>query len=487
MRIENPTRGTQPLRANPAETPNDPGLRAGVPPASPPDLAALGASALASLLAAALPGASIVARGLFDLLSAGALQPSTAAQLERDVKTPDELLEGALRLMPLMGPLGPAAAAVLGTVVSLLEDARSLKDLLESPTQQRKIAERLPAQLAEALAPGWPPPFRAALAEFLSTGALTPRTFEKLGASQVASLFELLAARFDDLSRLLPDGASWLAEGVQAGRAASAAGPATFGAFQQTYEQNLPPTTRAYLRGTSTFSATGEIAENGLSGRGRLAWQGELEGRVDADFGLPGGQGSAYAEGRASAFVGAKGEFQLDGKGLQASGTLGAAATVEAGAGLRMEQSTLGGALATTSELEGRVKAEAAAKVDVDAMVGFDEQGNFQAYANVDARMMAELEAEARAQNTLNIFGFKVTTAAFVKAQASAGAEASGGIGYRDGKFYAAGAAGLGVGVGVEVGRAISVELPEWAQQGLNAFMGFMGRLGNSEGTEARS
>lgn len=477
MRIENGSRGTQPLRPRASDALADPSLNASVHgPRQSADLQAQGAAELSALFATVFPVPSLVVRGLFELVSKGALQPATASQLERDHQTPDELLVGARRLLPFVAPFGPAALAVMGVVIGLLETARSNKELLDGPAHRRTVSERLPRELAEVLGSGRSPEFRAALAEYLARGALSPSSFERLGARQLDALFDVLESNMEAISRLLPEGSALLMEGIQAGKLASSKNPATPQAFQQAYERNLAPASRAYLRGTSHFSATGELAENGRSGSGRLGWQGQVEGRAEVDFGLPGGGGSAYVEGEASAFVGAQGRFQADANGVKASGSLGAMAAVEAGAGLRMEQSTLGGALATSSELDVRVKAAAAAQVDVDAMVGFDANGNFQAYVDVDARIMAELEAEAQNQHTLNIFGFKITTTAFVKAQAAAGAEASGGVGYKDGKIYMGGSAGIGVGAGLEAGAGFSIELPSWAQKGVNWIMGLFGK-----------
>lgn len=477
MRIENGSRGTQPLRARQSDALADPSLNPSVHgPRQSADLQVQGASELSALFAAVFPVPSLIVRGLFELVSKGALQAATASQLEREHKTPDELLEGARQLLPFVAPFGPAALAVMGVVVGLLETARSIKDLVDSPVQRRTVSERLPCELAKALGAGRSPEFRSALTEYLTRGALSPRSFEQLGPRQIGELFDVLQANLADISRLLPEGSALLEEGVQAGQQASAMRPPSHQAFQQAYERKLAPASRAYLRGTSTFAATGELGENGRSGSGRFGWQGQVEGRAEVDFGLPGGQGSAYVEGEASAFVGGRGSFQAGADGIKASGTLGAMASVEAGAGLRMEQSTLGGALSASSELEVRVKAAAAAQVDVDAMVGFDANGNFQAYADVDARIMAELEAEAQGQNTINIFGFKITTTAFVKAQAAAGAEASGGLGYKNGRLYMGGSAGIGVGAGLEAGAGFSIELPDWAQKGVNWIMGFFGR-----------
>lgn len=473
MRIEPNARGTQPLK--PRQASSDAPVVAQRPGTGPLER---GMQALGSLFGALYPVQTQVAKGLFELASSGSLQAGTATQLAQAGKVPGDLLSEAMTLATAASPFGPAGVAAVNTVIDVLQGVGSVLDLVDSPAQRRRISERLPHQLALALGQDQPAGFQQALSEFLSTGNLSERAFEALGAQRIPAFFAFLHAHREDLDQLSPEGRSMLGEAILAGEITGTSEPSTYAEFQETYTSKLSPESRAYLQGQSAFSATGRLSEDGLRGTGSLGWRGALEGRAEGSVPLPGGEARGYVEGSASAFAGAQGAYQIDESGLRAEGTLGAAAEVEAGAGLSVEQNLVDGALSTTSELQGRVKAQAAAKVDVEAQVGFDEKGGFQAYADADARLMAEAEAEARGHNTINLFGFKITSIAFAKVQAAAGVEASGGAGYKDGKLYAIGSLGAGLGAGAEVGTGTTVELPEWAQQGVNSVMGLAGKLG---------
>ncbi|MCC6335592.1 MAG: hypothetical protein IT380_16570 [Myxococcales bacterium] len=197
------------------------------------------------------------------------------------------------------------------------------------------------------------------------------------------------------------------------------------------------------------------------------------------DFGLVGASrvhGEATAD--ASVYAGAEGSAHAGLDGASVHLRAGAEAEAEVSANLSLGQETLGGLVGWGGEAAGYAEARAAAQVTAEGHVGFDQEGDVEAYVGVSAELIAEANAGGSVANTINFFGFKLTLGGYGAVAASAGVKAGAGAGYRDGEFYALADVGAGAAAGGDVGLFAKVELPPWAQ-------GVMNTLGKTEAGRA--
>jgi hypothetical protein len=213
--------------------------------------------------------------------------------------------------------------------------------------------------------------------------------------------------------------------------------------------------------GTTGVDASGQA---GVGARGRA----EASGEASAETALSSHRVSGQAEAEVEVFAGAEGHAHVGPDGVAVSGRVGASAEAEVSASADMNHELFGGIIGADTHVEGSARARAAAQVSVEGNVGFDEEGDVEAYVGVTAEAVAVVEAEAKASQSINIFGFKFVVGGYARAAAGVGGEAQAGAGYRDGKFYVLGGAGAAAEVGGTFGAFTSIEVPKWAQQVLN-------------------
>lgn len=233
---------------------------------------------------------------------------------------------------------------------------------------------------------------------------------------------------------------------------------------------------KGHVQGQAAFDAEGfagaegraHLGPDGLEATGRVGVGGKFHGEATAEAvaETPFSSHDARVHGTVDGevFAGAEGRVHAGAEGIHFQGRAGAEASVEAKVQAETNHEILGGLAGVGAHGEASVRATAAAQVKVEGHVGFDQKGNVEAYAGFDAKAVAEIEAEARGQASINILGFKFTGGGYAKAQAGVGVEASGGAGYKDGKFFAKASAGVTAKVGQEQGGFAMVELPDWAK-----------------------
>lgn len=213
--------------------------------------------------------------------------------------------------------------------------------------------------------------------------------------------------------------------------------------------------------GSDGLNASGRA---GVGARGRAGASGE----AGVETGVSSHRVSGQVEGEGEVFAGAEGHAHAGADGVKVKGRVGASAEASVSGSADMNHELFGGVVGADTHVEGSARARAAAQVTVEGNVGFDDEGDVEAFVGVTAEAVAVVEAEAKASQSINLFGFKFVVGGYARAAAGVGAEANGGAGYRDGKFYVLGGAGAAAEAGGTVGGFTSIELPRWAQQVLN-------------------
>ncbi|MDP3502088.1 MAG: hypothetical protein Q8S33_17255 [Myxococcales bacterium] len=259
-------------------------------------------------------------------------------------------------------------------------------------------------------------------------------------------------------------GVSKSAKGAVEGEAHTKLG--NLGSAQANGQANAEGEVFAGADGRVTVGADGVNASGraGVGARGRA----EASGEASVETGLSSHRVSGHAEAEAEVFAGAEGHAHVGADGVKVKGRVGASAEAEVSATADMNHEFFGGVVGADTHIEGSARARAAAQVTVEGNIGFDEEGDVEAFVGVSAEAVALVEAEAKASQSINIFGFKFVVGGYARASAGVGAEANGGAGYRDGKFYVLGGAGAAGELGGSVGGFTSIEVPRWAQQVLN-------------------
>ncbi|GMU58526.1 MAG: hypothetical protein AMXMBFR34_02890 [Myxococcaceae bacterium] len=247
---------------------------------------------------------------------------------------------------------------------------------------------------------------------------------------------------------------------------------------------------RASLRGAADYQAEAwagtegraSVGPDGADAWGRVGTGASFHGDASFDgrndFGLGASTIHAEATADASAYAGAEGSAHAGLDGASIHLRAGAEAEAEVSANVSAGQETLGGLVGWGTELAGNAEARAAAQVTAEGHVGFDQEGDVEAYVGVSAELIAEANAGLTQASTINFFGFKLTLGGYGAVAASAGVKAGAGAGYRDGEFYALADVGAGAAAGGDVGLFAKVELPPWAQ-------GVMNTLGKTEAGRA--
>lgn len=222
----------------------------------------------------------------------------------------------------------------------------------------------------------------------------------------------------------------------------------------------------AGAEGQVTVGPTGVDA----AGRAGAGVRGHVDasGSASVDTGLSHHSVSGQAQASGEAFIGAEGQAHAGADGVSVNARVGGAAEAQASAEVDLSHELFGGAVGADTHVEGSVSARAAAQVTVEGNVGFDEEGDVEAYVGVTAEAIAVVEAEAEASQSINIFGFKIVLGGYARASAGVGGEAHAGAGYKDGKFFALGGAGAAAEAGGRLAGFASIELPPWAQGVMN-------------------
>lgn len=205
------------------------------------------------------------------------------------------------------------------------------------------------------------------------------------------------------------------------------------------------------------------VNADGRAGAG-ASFHGEAAASGQQGGWLFGQRNDASAQADGQAYVGAEGHLHAGADGARAQVRAGAAAEASVDAAASMEYSSLGGAVSAGTAVKGHAEARAAAQVTAEGNVGFDKEGDVEAFVGVSAEAIVEASAGLEQAHTVNFFGFKFTAGAYVAVAASAGAQANAGAGYKDGKFFATAGAGAGVVAGAEGRGVVAIELPPWAQ-----------------------
>lgn len=512
-----------------------------------------GAKSLDAFLERRVKASPSVTQSLRELMSSGALSQHTARTLSREGTTVADVRAAAAQTQPHQDELGVIGEAMARVAVELLSAATDLNHLTAGPVADEVTAQALPTFLAEGLTCQQPPAVQHAMTEFLTSGFLTPSTFEGLGNEGLGRLSLSLLGGLGGLETLLGSD-----DAKKLGHAAAALGQAalsqvrSFDELTKVFLSQVPTSEKQFWKertvearagdvkpggglpgegalnqrpiDRSSTSAPGDVIASGQAGvsekatahargetRGQLGGvaTGHAKGQANAEAEVfagaegkvsvsqdgvnaagragVGARGHADASGEASAttsvshhrvaghveadaevYAGVEGEAHVGADGARFNARAGASAEASASASGDMNHELFGGIVGADTHVEGSVRARAAAQVTAEGNVGFDKEGDVEAYIGGRAEAIAVVEAEGKASQSINIFGFKFVVGGYAKGSAGVGAEAHGGAGYRDGKFYVIGGAGAAAEAGGTLGGFTSIELPRWAQQVLN-------------------
>ncbi len=239
-----------------------------------------------------------------------------------------------------------------------------------------------------------------------------------------------------------------------------------------------------FAKGTASgeASATGDVFagasgrisanENGVDASGRagvgVRGHAEASGHAEAETGISRHTVSGHAEADGEAFAGVDATAHAGADGVSFNARAGASASASAKAEADMTNELFGGLVGADTHVEGSASARAAAQVTVEGHVGFDKEGDVEAFVGASAQAVALVEAKAKASQSINIFGFKFILGGSAAASAGVGGEAAAGAGYKDGRFFAFAGAGAAAEAGADVSGFAAVELPPWAQAVMN-------------------
>lgn len=425
------------------------------------------------------PSNALLRQGASELLTQGALDPLTAQQLgSSGLRTLGETL-GKFRDLILEvapGETGPQLNSMLYAVGIAASAERPTGQSLNAAAQNALPAGMQQATGTPATPKGSQPATSASdgsietfTAGSVENWANTPGQTAS-GSAPTESGVPLATVRPGSNSPSTPTSSSPTSFGGSVSTSGSVSG--TIEGVPGGANYSLSGNASANYGGSVYSEGSAGIDENGLHAEGRIGAEihAGVEANAHGEFntGISHTTVDAHVDASVEARAEAGGAIRVDGNGVHAEGHVGAEVHAEVNANADMATSLFGGAITDTTHVEAHAEAEASAEASARVNVGFDEDGDFELDLGFDAHASASVEAAAKGQRTINIFGFTIGVEGYAAAQAGVEAGVSGWLSYKDGQLHIGGSIGAALGIGVEYGGGIVIGLPPFMQDVVN-------------------